>query len=420
VNVDVLVVGAGPAGLTAAAELRRAGVERVLVADREAEAGGVPRHCMHTGYGVGELHRMLTGPVYARALADAAVLAGAQVRTRCTVTELSRPAAGGTGAVATLTSAAGIDSVSAAAVLLATGCRERPRAARLVPGDRPGAPGVLTTGELQQRVYLAGERLSGRALVVGAEHVSFSAMLTLEHAGAHVVALVTEHERHQTYGAFRLAAALRWRTPVWTLSKVSRIAGRTGRVNGVELADVRSGARRFVPCELVVFTADWIPDRELARTARLAIDPGTAGPVVDTALATSAPGVFAAGNVVHAGETAAAAARSGRHAARQVAAFLAGRRAEGTRIPIQVDRPLQWIAPNAVTAGAALVTPPRARFTLRSAEVRRVARLEVHQNGKVLTRSSPQSLVPGRPAYLNAAWLARVDPAGGPVLVRVS
>ena len=76
-NVDVLVVGAGPAGLAAAAELRRAGVDRVLVADREAAPGGVPRHCWHTGYGLGDQHRMLTGPAYARALADAAVRAGA-------------------------------------------------------------------------------------------------------------------------------------------------------------------------------------------------------------------------------------------------------------------------------------------------------------------------------------------------------
>ena len=180
----------------------------------------------------------------------------------------------------------------AAAVLLATGCRERPRTARLVPGDRPA--GVMTTGELQQRVYLGGERLAGRALVVGAEHVSFSAALTLAHAGADVVALVTGHERQQSYAAFRFGAAVRWRVPVWTSSAVRRIAGRR-RLEGVEVADVRTGAARFVPCELVVFTGDWIPDHELARLAGLAMDPGTRGPVVDTTLATSLAGVFAAG-----------------------------------------------------------------------------------------------------------------------------
>ena len=179
----------------------------------------------------------------------------------------------------------------------------------------------MTTGELQQRVYLGGERLAGRALVVGAEHVSFSAALTLAHAGADVVALVTGHERQQSYAAFRFGAAVRWRVPVWTSSAVRRIAGR-GRLEGVEVADVRTGAARFVPCELVVFTGDWIPDHELARLAGLAMDPGTRGPVVDTTLATSLAGVFAAGNLVHAAETADIAALSGRHAARHIAAAL--------------------------------------------------------------------------------------------------
>ncbi len=146
-SVDVVVVGAGPAGLSAAAELRRLGAGSVLVADREAAAGGVPRHSWHTGYGLRDLRRVMTGPDYARALVDAAVAAGAELRLGTTVTGVASPA----GPVM-MTSASGVETVQAAAVLLATGCRERPRAARLVPGDRPA--GVMTTGELQQRVYL--------------------------------------------------------------------------------------------------------------------------------------------------------------------------------------------------------------------------------------------------------------------------
>ena len=314
-SAGVVVVGAGPAGLSAAAELRRLGAGPVLVADREPEPGGVPRHSWHTGYGLRDLRRVMTGPAYARALVSAALAAGAELRTGITVTGWTT-GPDGTHAV-TMTSPAGRETVAAAAVLLATGCRERPRTARLVPGDRPA--GVMTTGELQQRVYLGGERLAGRALVVGAEHVSFSAALTLAHAGADVVALVTEHERQQSYAAFRFGAAVRWRVPVWTSSAVRRIAGR-GRLEGVEVADVRTGAARFVPCEIVVFTGDWIPDHELARLAGLAMDPGTRGPVVDTTLATSLAGVFAAGNLVHAAETADIAALSGRHAARHIAA----------------------------------------------------------------------------------------------------
>jgi len=232
------------------------------------------------------------------------------------------------------------------------------------------------------------------------------------------VALVTEHERQQSYAAFRLGAALRWRVPVWTSTAVQRVAGR-GRLAGVEVADVRTGAARFVPCDAVVFTADWIPDHELARMAGLAMDPGTRGPAVDTSLETSAAGVFAAGNLVHAAETADIAALSGRHAARHIAAALGSgplgsRRPDPAQRPVIVEPPLRWISPNAITSAAA---PPLGRFVLRSQEFRRLARLEARQDGRLLARSRPVRLVPGRPVHLGAAGLARVDPAGGPVRV---
>ena len=405
-NVDVLIAGAGPAGLAAAIELRRLGAGRVLVVDREAEAGGVPRHSAHTGYGLRDLHRFMTGPGYARRYAKGAARAGAQVRTQTTVTGWTAPG------TATLTSAAGIETVTAAAVLLATGCRERPRAARLVPGDRPA--GVMTTGELQQRVYLHGQRLPGRALVVGAEHVSFSAMVTLAHAGAHVVALVTDQPRQQSYAAFALAAAARWRTPVWTSTAVRRVTGR-GRLEGVELADLRTGAVRFVGCDTLVFTGDWIPDHELARLAGARIDPGTRGPAVDTALETSVPRVFAAGNLVHAAETADVAAAGGGHAARQIAAAQrAGPPPQPERIGITVAPPLSWISPNALRVPGP--PPPRGHFLLRSEVFERLARLEVRQDGRVLATARAR-LIPGRPVHLGAGWMARARPSAGPVRV---
>jgi len=420
VNADVLIVGAGPAGLAAAAELRRLAVGQVLVVDREQQPGGVPRHSAHTGYGLRDLHRVLTGPAYARHYADVAARAGAEIRAAVTVTGWAG------NRCATLTSAAGIESVSARAVLLATGCRERPRPARLVPGDRPG--GVMTTGELQQRVFLRGERLPGRAVVVGAEHVSFSAMLTLAHAGADVVALVTDLPRQQSYAGFAVAALARWRVPVWTSTAVRRVEGRE-RLAAVELADLRTGAVRRVECDTLVFTGDWIPDHELARAAGIAIDPGTRGPAVDTGLETSARNVFAAGNLVHAAETADIAALSGIHAARHIAAAL--RAGQGTGVPspvtppvpITVDPPLAWISPNAIrfssAPGGPPISPPRSRFLLRSQVFRRRAVLEVRQGNRVLARNRAR-LIPGRPVHLDAGWLARIRSSDGPVLVTLA
>ena len=414
--VDVLIAGGGPAGLAAAIELRRLGVGKVLVVDRERQAGGIPRHCAHTGYGLRDLGRLMTGPAYARHYSRAADLAGAVIRTGTTVTDwpgLIAGQAGPHGPVrAALTSPDGRETVTANAVLLATGCRERPRPARLVPGGRP--PGVMTTGELQQRVYLDGQRLPGRAVVIGAEHVSFSA-------------LVTDQPRHQSLAAFRLAAQLRWGVPVWTRTAITGIIG-SARLEAVELRDLQSGAAGPVPCDTVVFTGDWIPDHELARMAGTCLDAGTRGPVVDTALRTSVPRFYAAGNLVHAAETADVAALAGRHAARQIAAALqpeqpgeptgAAGWSGGTAQPIRVTvaEPLVWIAPNAI--GSPATPPPRGRFVLRASAYRPRAQLEVHQDGRLLARARTR-LLPGRSIQLNAAWVTRIDPQGGPVSVGV-
>jgi thioredoxin reductase len=414
VKTDVLVVGAGPAGLAAAIELRRLGAGGVLVVDRDDAAGGIPRHSAHTGFGARDLRRVLTGPAYARRYADAAAAAGADIRLGTTVTGWEGPHR------VTLTSAAGVEHTEAAAVLLATGCRERPRPARLIPGDRPS--GVMTTGELQRRVCLGGQRLAGRALVVGAEHVSFSAMVTLSHAGAEVIALVTGQPRHTSYAAFALAAAWRWHVPVWPSTTVARVQGRS-RLEGVELAG--PGGIRFVSCDLLVFTGDWIPDNELASAACLDMDPGTQGPAVDTALETSVPGVFAAGNLVHAVETADVAALGGRHAARGIVRALGrGPAPEHLPLPVTVEPPLLWIAPNGLRVAGQPGTgppspPPRNRFIVRSGVFRRLARIGVWQDGRRLATSAAYGMMPDRPVRLGAAWIDRADPRGGPIVVRL-
>jgi len=406
----VAVIGAGPAGLAAALELRRRGVARVLVLERETEPGGIPRHAQHQGFGLRDLRRPLSGPRYARRYAELATAAGAELRTETMVTGWSPSGP------LELTGPSGRETLEPAAVVLATGCRERPRPARLVPGSRPD--GVITTGALQQLVYLKGLRPGRHALVVGAEHVSFSALLTLAHGGARTVGMVTELARHQSLALFRAGAALRFRAPLWTCTALSAIHGRP-RVEEVELTDLDSGAARRVACDTVVFTADWIPDHELAVMAALAMDAGTRGPAVDAALRTSRPGVFAAGNLLHGAETADVAALGGRHAGAAAAAFVAtGHGWPDARIPIECEPPLRWIAPNAVVPGAG--APPRGRFALRSSDFLSRPRIEIAQGSRTLWVGRIARLVPGRSASLPHSWTQAVDPSAEAVRVRVA
>jgi hypothetical protein len=275
----------------------------------------------------------------------------------------------------------------------------------------------MTTGMLQQLVYLRGLQAGRRAVVVGAEHVSFSALLTLAHGGASAVAMTTDHPAHQSLAAFRWGAAVRFRTPLMTRTAVSAIRGRR-RVEAVELTDLDSGRTRDVQCDLVVFTADWIPDHELAVLGGAELDPLTRGPAVDPSLRTTRAGLFAAGNVLHGAEIADVAAISGLHVASAVTRHLEGAPWPRSRIAIRCVEPLGWIAPNAIAAPARDdAGPPRDRFLLRATERIAHPRIEIEQDGRRLWSGRLRRVGPGRSASIPAGWTAAVDAAGDAVRV---
>lgn len=409
----MLIVGAGPAGLAAAQALTRGGIRNVTVVDREQHAGGIPRHCDHSGFGLRDLHHAMSGPRYAEELVRRALAAGARIETETMATAWSAPG------VVSLTSPAGVRTVSADAIVLATGARERPRSARLVPGDRP--EGVFTTGQLQQWSHLHELPVGRRAIVVGAEHVSYSAVLTLHAAGVRTVAMVTELSRHQTYGAF--AAATRWglRVPLLTDTEVSNIRGH-GRIREVDLYNHSTNARRRIAVDTVVFTGDWIPDNELARSAGVAMDAASKGPVVDIAGECTVDRLFAAGNLVHPGETADIAALRGAAVGASLARRLSrpGEPPPRGAVNIVVVAPLRWAAP-----GRLAPTDPRNAaklpqgLILRSAEFQRRPTVVIQQGTRLLARFRVREATPNRSLRVPLDWSALVQPDGADVRVHL-
>jgi thioredoxin reductase len=407
---DVVIVGAGPAGLTAATALKQLGIPDVLVLDREGEAGGIPRHSDHTGYGLRDLRRVMTGPAYARHLVARAQDAGVDLRTQAHVTNWIDAS------TLAVTTPAGRLSVHADAIVLATGARERPRAARLVPGDRPA--GVMTTGQLQTLVHEQQGLIGTSAVIVGAELVSWSAALTLREAGCAVALMTTAHEASESYAAFSIPGRALLRIPVATRTKVTRIVGRH-RVEAVEVEDLTTGIRREIECDFVVFTGDWIPDHELARTVGLDLDPVSQSPLVDASLRTSRPGMFAAGNLLHPVDTADVAALSGRHVARSVRRWLITGAAPANGYRLLVDPPFAWIAPGVIRPDDP--SPPRGRLLLRCDTFIGTPRIVVKQNGRAIARRRiPWPASPGRIFRIPSAVLDGVDPTKGDVRIGLS
>lgn len=309
---DVLVIGAGPAGLAAATRLARAGIG-VTVLDREVEAGGIPRHCDHPPYGLREFRRLMRGPAYARRLVDVASAAGVTIRTRTTVTALHP------GGRIDVTSPEGTETLVAPAVLLATGLRETSRAARLIGGEKPG--GILSTGALQGIVHLKGQRPFQRPVILGTELVAFSALLTCRAAGIRPLAMVEPGPRITAQApAALLARALG--VPILLQSRIAAIHGRT-QVEKVEL-DHPAGPRSLA-ADGVIVTGGFIPEATLLRASHLELDAASGGPVIDAWGRLSDPAYFAAGNLLRGVETAGWCWAEGCRAAEAIRAALEGR-----------------------------------------------------------------------------------------------
>jgi NADPH-dependent 2,4-dienoyl-CoA reductase/sulfur reductase-like enzyme len=335
---DVLILGGGPAGLACARELRKLGVKQVTVLEREAELGGIPRHCGHTGYGFREFNKLYTGPDYAKRLADDA--SDADLRPRTTALKIEP------GGLVRVTGPNGMEDLQAKAVLLAMGARETPRSARLISGTRPF--GVMNTGALQQYVYLHGKCPFERPVVIGSELVSFSTLLTLKHAGIKPLAMIEEAPRIIARHPGEWVARFGFGVPVMTNTRLTRILGRE-RVEAIEV-DRGFGPERF-ECDGVILTGKFRPESALLAASHIEIDPGSSGPAIDGYFRCSDHTYFAAGNLLRGIETAGQCWREGQAAARIIAATLLGKLAPpAASVPVQAAGALSYVYPQRLTA----------------------------------------------------------------------
>ena len=247
---DVIIVGGGPTGLSAARRLTGLGIPDVVVLEREAEAGGIPRHCGHLGFGWQSHRRLWSGPRFAEELRKSAK--GLDVRTATTVIELSKDGK------LRLQGNTGMSEMKAKHVLIATGTRETPRAPRFVGGSRP--QGVMNTGALQQHVYIYHNKPFDRPVIIGSELVSFSALLTCRHLGIRPVAMLEENARISAQRPGGLIARFVYGVPVRTSTRLIAIEGR----KNVEAVEVEyRGKRQRISCDGVIFTGLFRPENAL-------------------------------------------------------------------------------------------------------------------------------------------------------------
>mgnify|MGYP001861084299 FL=1 len=295
-SMDLVILGGGPAGLAAAIAARRAGVEDLVILERDREPGGILNQCIHNGFGLHTFQEELTGPEYAARFVQQAADLGISCKLNTMVLDLSADRV-----VTAVNPVDGLFQLKAKAVVLAMGCRERPRGALNIPGTRPA--GIYTAGTAQRLVNMEG-RLPGRRVVIlgsGDIGLIMARRMTLEGAKVLCVAELMPYSGGLKRNIVQCLDD--FGIPLKLSHTVVDIQGRE-RVTGVTIARVENG--RPVPgteehfdCDTLLLSCGLLPENELSRGAGIALSPVTGGPVVDECLQTSLPGVFAAGNVLH-------------------------------------------------------------------------------------------------------------------------
>ena len=298
VKCDVAIIGGGPAGLAAAIAAREEGAEKVLILERDNALGGILQQCIHPGFGLTRFKEELTGPEYYGRFVDRALELGVDYMLNSMVLQIDHESR----QVVCTSSEHGLTCVQAGSIVLAMGCREKTRASIMVPGTRPA--GLYTAGSAQRLVNRQNIMVGKKVVILGSGDIGMimARRMTLE--GAQVVMVVELMDYLAGLTRNRVQCLDDFNIPLKLAHTITRIEGDT-RVTGVWVAPVDEKKQpikeqeQFVECDTVLFSVGLMPENELTRKAGIRIDPITNGPAVNQYMQTSAPSVFACGNVVH-------------------------------------------------------------------------------------------------------------------------
>ncbi|OPX44544.1 thioredoxin reductase [Ruminiclostridium hungatei] len=367
INKDLIIIGAGPAGLAAAIEAVKRGIRDVLVLEREPVAGGILNQCIHDGFGLIRFDEALTGPEYAKRFTDEAAEMGIEIITDVMVQEISRDKE------VTAISPGGITIYRAKAVILAMGCRERTRGAIGIPGTRPA--GVFTAGVAQNLVNIRNVMIGRNIVILGSGDIGLimARRLTLE--GANVLAVIEKLPYSSGLQRNITQCLEDYGIPLLLSHTVTRVEGRE-RVTAVTVSKVDEkgntlrGTSEKYKCDTLILSVGLIPENEIALNSGMDMDNTTGGARVDEKLETSIPGVFACGNVLQVHDLADHVSSEGELAAVSAADYIknychkAGESSDtgenclcsgnDRKIPVTAGSGIRYVLPQAIRPGQAI------------------------------------------------------------------
>ncbi len=414
-KLDLVIIGGGPAGMAAAVAAYEKGVRNLLILDREPQLGGILEQCIHNGFGLHRFKEELTGPEYAARFAEKVAEYGIPCLLNTMVLDLETES-DGTKIVTAVSPQEGYLKLNARAVILAMGCRERPRGALNIAGTRPA--GIYTAGAAQKFVNIKGQMPGKRVVILGSGDIGLimARRMTLEGAKVEAVCELMPYSGGLTRNIVQCLAD--FGIPLKLSHTVVQIHGKE-RVEAVTIAAVGPdrrpipGTEEKIPCDTLLLSVGLIPENELSRQAGVEMDPVTGGAVVDENRQTSIPGVFACGNVLHVHDLVDYVSEEAEIAGKQAAAYLDGCRMDAEMFPVSGKDGVRYVVPQRIRKGAA----PFALY-FRVGDVYRDVRIVVECGGKTLVSRIKKKVAPGEMETLplKAEQVSQID---GLVTVRL-